>query len=64
MKSAEGLIEKKICAKCGIVFTRALECPRCGKSDAITVYFELGLSKDLIPEDNIIRDGVRDPEQA
>jgi predicted Zn-ribbon and HTH transcriptional regulator len=34
------LIEKSICRKCGIVFKRASECPRCGKSDGLDVYFE------------------------
>ena len=39
---ANELVEKLFCAKCGIVFDSAAECPRCGKSDMISVYFELG----------------------
>ncbi len=34
------LIEKTMCMKCGIVFPKASECPRCGKKDDLEVYFE------------------------
>ncbi len=55
MDAAESLeiIEKTMCAKCGIIFERADTCPRCGKSDALSVYFEVE-SKDLFPVSNII----------
>jgi predicted Zn-ribbon and HTH transcriptional regulator len=36
------LVEKAFCTKCGIVFESAAECPRCGKSETVSVYFELG----------------------
>lgn len=36
------LIEKVICLKCGIVFPKASECPRCGRKDSLDVYFETG----------------------
>ena len=41
MPSAAELVEKSFCTKCGIVFESAGECPRCGKSDALSVFFEL-----------------------
>jgi predicted Zn-ribbon and HTH transcriptional regulator len=34
------LVEMTVCRKCGIVFKRASECPRCGKSDGLEVYLE------------------------
>jgi rubrerythrin len=52
--AAGKLVEKYLCKKCGIVFERASECPRCGKSDALSVYFEFDNAKDLFPEENII----------
>jgi len=39
-KAKKDLVEKNICRKCGIVFERASACPRCGKSEALDVYFE------------------------
>jgi uncharacterized OB-fold protein len=35
------LVEKTICLKCGIVFPKADECPRCGKKDSLDVYLEM-----------------------
>ncbi len=37
----EELVEKTICVKCGIVFPKADECPRCGRKDTLDVYFEM-----------------------
>lgn len=54
MVAASELVEKTICTKCGIVFERASECPRCGKSDTLSIYFEFDTAKDLFLEDNII----------
>jgi ribosomal protein L40E len=34
------LIEKTICMKCGIVFDKADECPRCGSKKDIDIYLE------------------------
>ncbi len=34
------LIEKMICLKCGIVFQKMDECPRCGRKDSLDVYLE------------------------
>jgi ribosomal protein L40E len=36
----EGLIEKTICLKCGIVFPKASECPRCGGKKDLDIYLE------------------------
>ncbi len=35
------LIEKNICLKCGIVFSKASECPRCGSKKDIDIYFDM-----------------------
>lgn len=35
------LFEKTICLKCGIVFRKANECPRCGNKDSLDVYLEM-----------------------
>jgi|GEM_PF-2434172 len=34
------LIEKTICLKCGIVFPKAIECPRCGSTKDLDIYLE------------------------
>ncbi|MEE9323389.1 MAG: hypothetical protein V3U72_02480 [Candidatus Aenigmarchaeota archaeon] len=34
------LVEKTMCLKCGIVFKKAEECPRCGNKDSLDVYLE------------------------
>jgi rRNA maturation endonuclease Nob1 len=34
------LIEKTICTKCGIVFEKANECPRCGSKKDLDIYLE------------------------
>jgi len=36
------LIEKTICVKCGIVFPKANECPRCGSKKDLDIYLETG----------------------
>jgi RNA polymerase subunit RPABC4/transcription elongation factor Spt4 len=36
----DGLIEKTICLKCGIVFEKAIECPRCGSRKDLDIYLE------------------------
>ncbi|MFH1237288.1 MAG: hypothetical protein V1648_02690 [Candidatus Aenigmatarchaeota archaeon] len=40
MSREKALVEKRMCNKCGIVFKPASACPRCGKSDNLSVYFE------------------------
>lgn len=35
------LIEKKICLKCGIVFPKADECPRCGSKKDLDIYLDM-----------------------
>jgi RNA polymerase subunit RPABC4/transcription elongation factor Spt4 len=40
MGKKKDLVEKSICRKCSIVFEKAAECPRCGKSDMVDTYFD------------------------
>jgi len=35
------LVEKTICLKCGIVFPKARECPRCGSRKDLDIYLEM-----------------------